>query len=126
MSRILMVDDVAAFRHMARTVLSFDSHELLEAESGPQAVVLAASTAPDLVLMDIWMPGAYDGIEACRRIRQLPGLSAVPVVMLTASDDMHTRTQARAAGACAYLVKPFRPSELMQVLQQCLGAADMA
>lgn len=122
MSRILMVDDVAAFRQMARAVLSFEGHALLEADNGPQSVVMAAQTQPDLVLMDIWMPGVYDGLEACRRIRQLPGLTEVPVIILTASADTNLQAQARAAGACAYLVKPFRPSELLRVVAQCMAA----
>ena len=99
MSRILIAEDAALFRQIVRTVLSFVGHELFEAESGPQALRLAKEVVPDLVLMDVHMPGEFDGIETCRRMRGATALRHVPIVMLTAFDDPMMRSRAEDAGA---------------------------
>lgn len=120
MSRILIAEDAALFRQIVRTVLSFDGHELFEAESGPQALRLAKEVVPDLVLMDVHMPGEFDGIETCRRMRGATALRHVPIVMLTAFDDPMMRSRAEDAGADAYLVKPFHPTEFIETVVRSL------
>lgn len=120
MSRILMVDDLEPFRMLVRTILSFEGHEVYEAQSGPQAVQMVTENQFDLVLMDISMPGEFDGLEACRRIRQRPELKKLPIVMVSASSTEGVPAVAASVGANRYLYKPFRTSDLIETVSKLL------
>jgi PAS domain S-box-containing protein len=108
---ILVVDDVAANRDTLRELLEPEGYRLLEAADGPAALQLAAATPPDLVLLDVMMPG-MDGFEVCRRLRAHPQLAEVPVIMVTALDDRASRLAGLEAGADDFITKPFHRAEL--------------
>jgi two-component system alkaline phosphatase synthesis response regulator PhoP len=98
-----------------RSVLEADGFEVVEAADGPAALLLLEAIngrGPDLVVLDVMMPG-IDGIEVCRRINH----DRVKVVMLSARDDGDTRDRAMAAGATAYLTKPFSAIDLLDALE---------
>src|SRR5512138_2914813 len=82
------------------------------AYDGPTALSIAEQTPLDFVLLDISMPG-MDGIEVCKRLRQLPNTERIPIVMLTALDTPQRREQSKAAGATDFWIKPFRPMSLV-------------
>ena len=108
---ILVVDDVAANRETLRELLDADKYRVIEAVDGPSALRLAAETPPDLVLLDVMMPG-MDGYEVCRRLRADARLAAVPVIMVTALDDQASRLAGIEAGADDFITKPINRVEL--------------
>ena len=108
---ILLVDDIAANRETLRELLDAQDYHLIEAADGTSALLLAAETAPDLVLLDVMMPG-MDGYEVCRRLRTDACLAEVPVIMVTALDDSASRLAGIEAGADDFITKPFNRVEL--------------
>ena len=108
---ILVVDDVAANRETLRELFALENYRLLEAADGLAALQLAAKIPPDLVLLDVMMPG-MDGFEVCRRLRADACLAEVPVIMVTASDDQAARLAGLEAGADDFITKPFNHAEL--------------
>lgn len=115
-SKILIVDDEKSIRTLVRSYLEADSYEVLEGENGTQAVELARSSAPDLIVLDVGMP-VLDGIEALREIRTF---SDVYVVMLTARSDEVDKLIGLSVGADDYLTKPFSPRELVARIKAVL------
>jgi DNA-binding response OmpR family regulator len=117
---VLVVDDDEAIRKVVRNVLEADGFEVVEASDGPAALLLLNAIlgrGPDAVVLDIMMPG-IDGIEVCEKIDH----SKVKVIMLSARDDGDTRARAAAAGADAYLTKPFSAIELLDAVEKLVPA----
>jgi PAS domain S-box-containing protein len=108
---ILIVDDLAANRQLMGELLEEQGYQLVEAADGATALRLAAEFSPDLVLLDVMMPG-MDGYEVCRQLRAIPDISAVPVLMVTALDDQGSRLAGIEAGADDFITKPFNIQEL--------------
>ncbi|HEY8342308.1 MAG TPA: response regulator transcription factor [Calditerricola sp.] len=113
---ILVVDDEAPMRALLRLFLEQNGFEVSEAEDGHAALERARAERPDLVLLDIMMPG-LDGWQVCRLLREE---SDVPIIMLTARDDVRDRVAGLDAGADDYLVKPFAEEELMARIRAVL------
>jgi DNA-binding response OmpR family regulator len=107
-SRVLVVDDEPTVRDVVVQYLRRDGHEVTEAGDGEQALELLASQTPDLVVLDLMLPGV-DGLEILRRLRSS---SDVPVIMLTALAEERDRVAGLELGADDYVVKPFSPREL--------------
>lgn len=119
--RVLVADDSAALRSIVRITLTSQGWTVLEAETATSALEMARTLRPDLVLLDIsFGETGPDGLAICAEIKDDPLTRAIPVVMLTAHDDPAQRRRAMAAGADAFVAKPFGPLELMQVLQALL------
>ncbi len=116
-----MVEDHSDIRKLIRMTLEFEDFEIHEASDGLTGVVKAQAIRPDLVLMDVMMPGEIDGLQACRRIRTDPELAQTPVVLLTARGQANDREMGMQAGASAYLVKPFSPLQLIEMIEVLLG-----
>ena len=108
---LLIVDDSPLIRRMILDVLKQDFATVNQAQDGQEAVELARSTTPDLVLMDLEMP-RMNGIEACRQMRTIGTLADVPIVMLTSRGGESDMQMALEAGATDYLVNPFAPGLL--------------
>jgi len=106
--RVLVVDDDLTVRDVVRRYLERDGHTVTVAGDGETALRLAAGAEPDLVVLDLMLPG-IDGLEVCRRLREH---SAVPVVMLTALGEESDRIAGLQLGADDYVTKPFSPAEL--------------
>jgi twitching motility two-component system response regulator PilH len=118
--KILMVDDSTTSLVMNKIIITKKtSHEVLTAENGPDGLKLAASTRPDLVLLDVMMPG-MDGLEVCRAMRNRTETSRVPIVLLTyrSGDDIVRR--GFEAGCTAYLNKPIEDAKLIETIHQYL------
>lgn len=110
MTSVMVVDDDQDLAEMLGIVLNGVGMEVDLVSSGDEAIEVFKSNQPDLVLLDIMLPGT-DGIEVCREIRKHS--SRVPIVMLTAKSETHDIVRGLEAGADDYMVKPFKPSELV-------------
>jgi len=122
-SKILLVEDDVAIRRLIRDTLEWDGHMLLEASSGEAGLALAAHERPDVLLLDVMMPGGVDGLEVCRRARAMPGLASASIVIMSARGTDQDLANGTQAGCDAYLVKPFSPLQLMALIDLLRSAA---
>ncbi|MBY9067119.1 PleD family two-component system response regulator [Hyphomonas sp. WL0036] len=104
-ARILIVDDIEANRRLLQAKLEAQYHTVLLAENGPQALEMASRELPEIILLDVMMPG-MDGYEVCTRLKADPATSYIPVVMVTALSEMEDRVKGLDAGAEDFLTKP--------------------
>src|SRR5215471_17693460 len=118
--RVLLVDDAKANLDILVEGLKAD-HKLSLALNGETALQIAARTPPDLVLLDIVMPG-LDGYEVCRRLRQLPETAEVPIMFLSSLDEVQNKTRGFEVGANDYLTKPFEMLEVKARVRSLLKA----
>jgi len=119
--KILLVDDSATSLAMNRIVITKKTpHEVLTAENGPDGLKLASSSRPDLILLDVMMPG-MDGLEVCKKLRSNYITSRIPIVLLTyrSGDDIVKR--GFESGCTAYLNKPLEDAKLLQTISQYVG-----
>jgi two-component system, chemotaxis family, chemotaxis protein CheY len=117
---VLTVDDSRTMREMVSFTLRGAGFEVVEAGDGQQALVLLASHKVDLILADLNMP-VMDGITLIRRVRAAGDHRTVPILMLTTESDDAKKQEGRAAGATGWIVKPFNPDKLIQVVQKVVG-----
>ncbi len=124
--RILVVEDQDSIRRMIEALVQARGYEVRAVASGVKAIDAASTEPPDLVLLDLMLPGQYDGFEVCRRLRADPSTRAVPVVVISALDDGESRARATAAGATSYYTKPFSPIALLKEIDRLreLGRAE--
>ncbi|HLI10557.1 MAG TPA: response regulator [Alphaproteobacteria bacterium] len=118
--RILVVEDTEDNRRIIRDCLSGAGYEIVEAVDGAVGVAMAASDKPDLILMDIQLPG-MDGYEATRRIKADPALAHIPVLAVTSYALSGDEAKTRAAGCDGYIAKPFSPRELLAKVRASIG-----
>jgi two-component system cell cycle response regulator DivK len=117
---ILVVEDQADNRRIVRDLLGNAGYEVVEAESGEEALTAVEAQRPDLILMDIQLP-VMDGYEATRRIRSNPELKSVPIIAVTSYALAGDEAKALAAGCSAYVTKPFSPRALLAKVQEQLA-----
>ena len=121
--RILVVEDQEDNRRIVRDLLSSVGYELIEAHDGEAGIQLAKEHRPDLILMDIQLP-RIDGYEATRQIKADPALRDIPIIVVTSYALSGDDKKAAAAGADAYVAKPFSPRQLLAKIQQFLTPTD--
>ncbi|MDD5674662.1 MAG: response regulator [Chitinivibrionales bacterium] len=119
MKKILIVDDSRDIRDLVRVTLGSDQYEVLEAADGNQALALAAKARPDLIIMDIVMPGSIDGFEAAHLIKNNPATKATPIIFLTGTGKGATRGK-KPVEAAEYFTKPFSPLQLLDKVEEIL------
>jgi two-component system, cell cycle response regulator DivK len=117
--RVLVVEDHEDNRQILRVLLGSAGYQMVEAHDGETALTTAASERPDLILMDIQLPG-LDGYEATRRIKADPALSGIPIIAVTSYALSGDEEKARAAGCSACVTKPYSPLELLKKLREYL------
>ncbi len=119
--KILAVDDSSTVRQMVSFTLVSAGYEVIEARDGQDALCqLDSAVRLGMVLTDLNMPN-LDGIGLIRQLRAHAAYKYVPIVVLTTESDVEKKQAARAAGATAWIVKPFRPEQLLAVIQKVLG-----
>jgi CheY-like chemotaxis protein len=122
--RVLLVDDEPLNREIGAFLLQDLGNLVVDlANDGDEAVNMAGSRPYDLILMDLHMP-TMDGIEATRKIRQIKGYEATPILALTANSRDDVWESCRQAGMSGYLSKPVVPEQFFPILRQWLGRAD--
>ena len=117
--RILVVDDSPSMRTVIRAVLEDDGYEVAASEDGEDALASFQATTPDLVITDIYM-SRMDGLTLVRGIRALPACRFLPILVLTTEAGEEMKQRGRAAGATGWIVKPFEPDQLREVVGRLL------
>ena len=117
MKRVLIVEDQPDIRKLIRMTLEMEDCTIAEAPNGAAGLALAREFLPDVILLDVMMPGELDGLAVCARVRADPALAATRVIMLTARGATSDRDLGTAAGADEYLVKPFSPLQLIRLIE---------
>lgn len=117
--RILVVDDEPNLLVAVAATLRGEGYETATARNGKEAILRIAENIPDLIVSDIRMP-VMDGYALSRQLRAAPHTSLIPIVFLTAKDDMSDRITGLRAGVDAYLTKPFEPEELLAIISNIL------
>ncbi len=117
MKTIRTVDDSATVRQMAGLVLREAGYEVIEAVDGVDALAKLKGQELNLILTDLNMPN-MDGLELTRRVRALASYKFVPVVLLTTESQPEKKQEGKAAGATAWIVKPFNPDQLLTVVRK--------
>jgi two-component system cell cycle response regulator DivK len=112
---ILVVDDFDDTRLLLKTWLEKKGFNVVQAENGNQGVAAAQEVRPDLIIMDMEMPG-LDGLAATRKIRSMKELDSIPVLAVSAYGAQQYRADALAAGCCEYVSTPFEPENLERVI----------
>ncbi|RMG34613.1 MAG: response regulator [Gammaproteobacteria bacterium] len=120
MAKVLVVDDSPTELHILTRYLEEGGHQTLTAADGKEGVEVARSEQPDLILMDVVMPG-LNGFQATRKISRDPTTRSIPVVMITTKDQDTDREWGLRQGARAYLVKPVTEAELLCTVEEVLG-----
>jgi DNA-binding response OmpR family regulator len=119
--RVLVVDDDPVIVRLLEVNLGLEGYEVETATRGEQALERASETNPDLLILDVMMPG-LDGWDTCRRLREQPRFADTPVVFLSARSPEDDRSTDLDLGPVAYLTKPFDPIRLMELVRRMLGA----
>ncbi|MGB6229776.1 MAG: PleD family two-component system response regulator [Litorimonas sp.] len=119
-ARILVVDDLAPNRNLLDVKLSAEYYDVVTAESGEEALEIAARERLDLILMDVMMPGGMDGFEACRQLKADPALYHIPVIMVTALEETRDRVRGMEAGADDFITKPIDDFNLVARVRSLL------
>jgi two-component system KDP operon response regulator KdpE len=118
--RILIIDDEVPIQRILRRNLTMSGYEVLVADNGEQAVEMTHLHQPDLILLDICMPGELDGLEVCVQVRDF---TQIPVIILSAVGEEKQKVKALDLGADDYLTKPFSNDELQARVRACLRRA---
>lgn len=122
MKKILVVDDREEIRDLVEMTLRSKDYQILKAENGEKAVAVALAEVPDLVLMDIEMPGGMNGWEATRVLRNSPETKNCPIIILTGSMGVnYSKDEGLNAGLTDYFAKPFSPLKLIEKVSELVG-----
>ena len=114
--RILIVEDHADIRRLIRMTLEFENHEIHEAVNADEGLEAVRQLRPQLLLLDIMMPGQLDGLDLCRLVKSDPSLGMPQVILLTARGQSQDIEAGMNAGADAYLLKPFSTLKLIETI----------
>lgn len=117
---ILTVDDSASMRQMLAFILKGAGYEVVQATSPDEAIAMALEREFDLVLTDQNMAGG-DGISLIGALRKLPAYASTPIIMLTTESSDEMKSKGRAAGATGWMVKPFDPNRLLEIVRKFTG-----
>ncbi len=121
MNKILIVDDEEKVRKLVEITLSIGKVEVLQASSGEEGLKIAGETRPDIILLDVMMPGRFDGFDVCKLLKEDHATRDIYIIMLTAKGQKADKEKGFALGADDYFVKPFSPMELMEKIDKVLS-----
>ncbi len=124
--KVLVVDDKEDSRVLVGKVLGFRGYEVIGAGTGEDAVNMAQTELPDLILMDVRMPGGIDGLEATQRIKAMPQLAHIPILAMTASVRPEDKQRALDAGCGGFIRKPVDIDELPNEVAEHIARASSA
>ena len=122
-ARVLVVDDEAPIRLLCRVNLEAEKMEVLEAGDGPTGLEMARKERPDVILLDVMMPG-LDGWRVAEELLEDPATSSIPIVFLTARAELRDRARGLDLGGLDYVTKPFNPVELAPLIQDLIARVE--
>jgi CheY-like chemotaxis protein len=122
-SRVLVIDDEAPIRLLCRVNLEAEGMSVLEARDGPAGLEIARRERPDVILLDVMMPG-LDGWNVAEELLEDPSTRDIPVVFLTARADLRDRARGMDLGGIDYITKPFNPVDLATLVRDVMGAVE--
>jgi CheY-like chemotaxis protein len=114
--KLLIVDDIGQLRKLVRYTVGYGLYEVHEAANGAEGIEKARSLVPDVMILDVMMPD-MSGFQVCVAVKQDPRLKSVFVVLLSARDQPADIEEGKRAGADAYVVKPFDPQKLLEIIE---------
>jgi DNA-binding response OmpR family regulator len=123
--QILVVEDQDSIRSLIEALVSARGHKVVAVANGAKALDVAFQSTPDIVLLDLHLPGQYDGFAVCEKLRASAATKSTPVIIISARDDVAARTRATEVGATAFYGKPFSPTALLKEIER-LGRAAKA
>jgi two-component system alkaline phosphatase synthesis response regulator PhoP len=123
MTRVLVIDDEAPIRLLCRVNLEAEGMEVLEAPDGPSGLDVARSERPDIVLLDVMMPG-LDGWRVAEQLLEDDRTTEIPIIFLTARAEFRDRARGLDIGGVDYVTKPFNPLELAPLVGDLLGRIE--
>lgn len=123
-ARILVVDDDAHTLEILRRWLNREGYATVSADSGPETLKVLEREAVDVIILDVMMPG-MDGLQVCERLHANEAWRSIPVILLTAKDDMETRARGMALGVSEYLTKPVNKQELFTRVQAQVRSREL-
>jgi two-component system, OmpR family, alkaline phosphatase synthesis response regulator PhoP len=123
MTRVLVIDDEAPIRLLCRVNLEAEGMEVLEASDGPTGLEKARNDEPDVILLDVMMPG-LDGWQVAEELIDGESTSTIPIVFLTARAEVRDRARGLDLGGIDYVTKPFNPVELAPLVRELIGRVE--
>jgi len=123
MTRVLVIDDEAPIRLLCRVNLEAEGMEVLEASDGPTGLEKARNEEPDVILLDVMMPG-LDGWQVAEELLDSDSTSSIPIVFLTARAEVRDRARGLDLGGIDYVTKPFNPIELAPLVLDLIDGVD--
>jgi CheY-like chemotaxis protein len=123
--KALVVDDDPLVRRLCVGILELAGCRVIMANNGREAVELATRELPQVIIMDVVMP-EMSGLEALRRLKQTEATRAIPVIMMTGQADRKIRRESASSGAAAFLLKPFRPPQLLRAVRPLIRPKETA
>jgi len=121
MAHILIVDDSATEVKIITKMLKRKGHKISEAANGEEGIKKVLELQPDLVLMDVIMPGKLNGYQATRHLTEIPETKSIPVVIVSSLDTENDRMWGKLMGAAGYLAKPFKSKALLEIINKLLA-----
>ncbi|MEI7894694.1 MAG: response regulator transcription factor [Myxococcales bacterium] len=115
--KILVIEDSDSIRRMIETLVAARGHKVHAVNTGAKGLEAAFADVPDAILLDLHLPGTFDGFGVCERLRANDTTRAVPIIIISAMSDDATKQRAAEKGATAYYTKPFSPTALLKVLE---------
>ena len=122
-AKVLVIDDEAPIRLLCRVNLEAENMEVVEAEDGTKGLELARAEQPDVILLDVMMPG-LDGWEVLHRLLEDETTKEIPIVFLTARAELRDRARGLELGGVDYVTKPFNPTELAPLVQELIARIE--
>src|ERR671931_2430325 len=123
MTRVLVIDDEAPIRLLCRVNLEAEGMDVIEAADGPSGVDMARDEEPDVILLDVMMPG-LDGWHVAEELLEDPRTSGIPIIFLTARAELRDRHRGIDIGGLDYITKPFNPVELASLVRDVIGEVE--
>lgn len=120
MSKILIIDDDVTITELMKALVTMEGHEAVTVNDSLQAMDAARSMGPDLITLDLMMPG-LTGFELCKLLNQDPELSNTPIVIISAKDDPESREKVLQAGAREFIAKPFRVDAFIDTIESLMA-----
>jgi DNA-binding response OmpR family regulator len=115
--RILIIEDSDSIRHMIETLVSARGHQVEAVPSGAKGIDAAMARPPEAILLDLHLPGSFDGFDVCAKLRQSEATRVIPIIVISALADDASKVRALEAGATAFYTKPFSPTALLKEIE---------